>query len=106
MSFEPERNGGRLSPWTRLACGGYPGCFGVTADTAADHTGAADKDAALAQRVSLNNFMLDTHAAVKRLHAAGIDEAQAEAIVDVIHVAIPDPLDALATKPIDFLIGP
>ena len=40
--------------------------------------------------------MLDTH-------AAGMDEPQAEVIVDVIRMAIPD---ALATKALDFLIGP
>ena len=38
--------------------------------------------------------MLDTHAAVKRLQVAGMDERQAEAIVDTIHATISDPLQA------------
>ena len=59
--------------------------------------------------------MLDTHAAFKRLTAAGMDEPQAEAIVDTIRTAIPDPrLDTFITKTdvvvllvaLDFLIGP
>ena len=45
----------------------------------------------------------DTHAAVKQLRAAGVDDAQAETLVDIMSRALGDPvtkadLEPLATK--------
>ena len=51
----------------------------------------------------MTTMTFDTHAAVKQLRAAGIDDAQAETLVDVISHAIGEPvtkadLEPLATK--------
>jgi hypothetical protein len=48
--------------------------------------------------LSMNTISLDTYAVVKRLTAAGLDEKQAEVIVNTIHDVREADVKSLATK--------